>query len=92
MYFVLGLFIGAVMVYSYYSTQPEKIVYKTPLNPSQKKVLALFDTNTQVSSAQVKKLLKVSDATATRHLDDLEKAGEISQIGKTGRYVYYQKI
>ena len=92
MYFVLGLFIGAVMVYSYYSTQPEKIVYKNPLTASQKKLLALFDTKSKISNAQVKKLLKVSDATATRHLDELEAAGEITQIGKTGRYVYYQKV
>lgn len=91
MYFVLGLFIGAIMVYSYYSTQPVKVIYKTPLTTSQKKILALFETKSKISNAQVKKLLNISDATATRYLDELEEAGEITQIGKVGRSVYYQK-
>lgn len=92
MYFILGLFIGALIVYSHYSTQPEKIIYKTPLNTRQKKVLALLDTKAKISNAQVRKTLKISDATATRYLDELEKAGEIQQVGKTGRSVYYAKV
>jgi len=33
----------------------------------------------------------VSDATATRYLEELEKEGFIRQVGRTGRHVYYEK-
>jgi len=38
-----------------------------------------------------KKLLGVSDATATRYLEELEHEGLIKQQGETGKYTYYQK-
>jgi len=40
----------------------------------------------------VERLVKVSNATAERYLDELEKEGKIKQIGKTGHAVYYQLI
>ena len=91
MYFLLGLFLGGLMVYSYYSTQPVQVVYKTKLTAKQQTLLDLISSKTKVSNSQVQKLLKVSDATATRYLDELEQAGEIQQVGKTGRSVYYAK-
>jgi len=39
----------------------------------------------------VENLLLVSDATATRYLDELEKEGKIKQVGKTGKGVFYEK-
>lgn len=43
----------------------------------------------QVTNDEVEKLLHVSDATATRYLDQLEKEGKIRQVGKTGKYTHY---
>jgi Fic family protein len=40
----------------------------------------------------VEKLLHVSDATATRYLETLEKEGKIKQVGKTGKHTHYEKI
>jgi DNA-binding IclR family transcriptional regulator len=37
-------------------------------------------------------LLHVSDATATRYLETLEKEGKIKQVGKSGKYTHYEKI
>ncbi len=37
----------------------------------------------------VEKMFGVSDATATRYLDELEKEQKIRQIGKTGQNVFY---
>lgn len=48
--------------------------------------------NTKLTNADVENLLKVSDATATRYLDELEKEEKIRQVGKTGKHVYYEKI
>ena len=46
----------------------------------------------KITNDEVEKLLHVSDATATRYLDMLEKEGKIRQEGKTGKYVVYVKI
>ena len=56
------------------------------------KILTLFSKDSSVSNDEVEKLLHVSDATATRYLETLEKEGKIKQMGKTGRGVTYQKI
>ncbi len=45
-----------------------------------------------ITNDEVEKLLRVSDATATRYLDTLEKEGRVRQEGKTGRSVVYIKI
>lgn len=42
-----------------------------------------------VTNNDIEKLLGVSDATATRYLDELEKEGRIRQIGTTGQSVHY---
>ena len=54
------------------------------------KILELLKEKNKITNNDVEKLLGVSDATATRYLDELEKQGKIKQIGKTGRAVYYQ--
>lgn len=40
----------------------------------------------------MEKLLHVSDATATRYLDELEKEGKIKQVGTTGKHTRYERI
>jgi len=64
------------------------------------KVMGYFSRSTssgqegkvQVSNNDVEQLLGVSDATAGRYLDELEKQGKIRQVGQTGKYVVYEKI
>ncbi|KKP56167.1 MAG: hypothetical protein UR50_C0006G0002 [Parcubacteria group bacterium GW2011_GWC1_34_10] len=60
------------------------------------KILTLFSEkkngstgSPQVTNDEVEKLLHVSDATATRYLETLEKEGKIRQVGKTGKGVVY---
>jgi Fic family protein len=55
------------------------------------KIRELFGGGAKVTNNDVEKLLGVSDATATRYLDDLEKEKFIRQVGKTGGHVYYEK-
>lgn len=45
----------------------------------------------KITNDEVQKFLKISDATAERYLDDLEKMGLIQQMGKVGYQVYYKK-
>lgn len=48
-------------------------------------------TDDKLSNEEVRKLLNISDATACRYLDDLEKEGLIVQVGTDGPKVYYKK-
>ena len=45
----------------------------------------------RVKNDDVQKLCGVSDATATRYLEELEQEKLIKQIGDFGTYVYYEK-
>ena len=60
-------------------------------NPRREKILGLFGSTDQITNDDVQRALKVSDATATRYLDELEKIGAIRQIGKTGAGVVYRR-
>jgi len=53
------------------------------------KILELFKTRTEITNNDVEKLLGVSDASATNYLNELERAGKITQKGQTGRSVSY---
>ncbi|MBU2219714.1 winged helix-turn-helix transcriptional regulator [Patescibacteria group bacterium] len=59
---------------------------------SKQKIMAELGRVERVTNDDIQKLLGVSDATATRYLDELEKEGKIRQVGETGKYVYYEKI
>ncbi|MEI6040516.1 MAG: DeoR family transcriptional regulator [Candidatus Berkelbacteria bacterium] len=55
------------------------------------KVRGLISTQEKITNEEVQNLLKVSDATAERYLDELESSGLICQVGKTGTSTYYEK-
>ncbi len=55
------------------------------------KVRRMFNGQGRLANDDVEKLLGVSDATATRYLDELEREGLIRQVGTTGKHVYYEK-
>jgi len=48
-------------------------------------------TSDKITNDQIQELLGVSDATAERYLQDLEKQGKIHQVGATGHEVYYTR-
>ena len=53
------------------------------------KILVFLESNKKITNNDVEKLCKVSNATAERYLDELEKDGKIKQIGTEGRSVHY---
>lgn len=56
------------------------------------KIVAEATKRGLITNDQVEKLLRVSDATATRYLSQLEKEGKLHQEGKTGPGVKYTKM
>ncbi len=55
-------------------------------------ILGVLETQTPLTNNHIEQLLGISDATATRYLEELEKEGKIRQVGKTGQSVYYEKV
>lgn len=55
-------------------------------------VMELFERQEKVTNDDVEKLLSVSNATAERYLNELEKEGRIRQVGTTGQNVHYERI
>lgn len=52
-------------------------------------IVSLLKEKEKITNNDVKNLLNISDATATRYLEELEKKGVIEAKGK-GRGVFYQ--
>ena len=84
-----GVFLGVSMSKEF-SSRPSAAKTR-PSKADQQAILKLLTQQTEITNNDVEKLLAVSDATATRFLDSLEKSGVIEQKGKTGRGVYYSK-
>lgn len=56
------------------------------------KIMRLFNTKPHLTNEDVQKLLRVTNRTATRYFDELEKDGRVRQVGEVGRGVFYEKI
>jgi predicted HTH transcriptional regulator len=56
------------------------------------RVMTLFLKKSKITNNEVKDFLHVSDATAERYLNILEKENKIKQVGKTGKAVSYSRI
>lgn len=56
------------------------------------KIVEYLNMKGKVTNDEVEKLLHVSDATATRYLEQLEKEGKVKQVGRTGQSVSYSRI
>ena len=56
---------------------------------NKKKILEFVQENGQVQNNDVEKLARVSNATAERYLDELEKEGKLTQHGEIGQGVFY---
>lgn len=54
-------------------------------------IMRYLDSHNQITNDEVQAVLKVSDPTAERYLNELEHEGKITQIGRTGRNVIYKK-
>ena len=56
---------------------------------NKQKILTFIQTNGKIQNNDVEKLAGVSNATAERYLDELEKEGKLTQHGTIGQAVFY---
>lgn len=52
-------------------------------------IINYAQTHSRITNDEVEQLTNVSDATATRYLEELRQQGKLDQKGETGRGVYY---
>ena len=56
-------------------------------------ILGLMESGNQpLTNEHIRQMLGISEATATRYLDEMEKEGKVKQVGKTGAHVFYKKM
>lgn len=70
----------------------EKILYVMKgeeIHGSELKACGVTDITEGLTSANVEKLLDVSNNTALKYLNELEDEGKVRQVGGAGRGVYY---
>ncbi len=98
---IIGIGIGIAIVWHWvnkktaHSQCPSCISGEEKIKQERKNKILLALRNSKgnkITNNNVEKLVGVSDTTAERYLDELEKEGKIQQVGKTGRSVYYEKI
>jgi len=96
--FIIGYFVGKGEFEKTDAKQTEETEFF--INPADKEksenlaklkehVKTLSDG--QVNNKKVRDFLGVSDATACRYLDDLEKENFVKQVGHDGPNVYYER-
>lgn len=56
---------------------------------NKQKILAFVQEHEKIQNNDVEKLTGVSNATAERYLDELEKEGKLAQHGEIGQSVFY---
>lgn len=93
--FILILIILILVLIIFRKKQEKETVYQNTQQKekekNKKKILQELQNKQKITNNDIEKMLNISDATATRYLDDLEKQGKIKQVGKTGKHVYYEK-
>ena len=89
-YLIIGLVIG---FYIWQKFKPQNLFSEQSKQKAENKekiLLALRNSKgRKIQNNDVEKLLGVSDATAERYLDELEKEGKLTQRGKIGQGVFY---
>ncbi len=58
---------------------------------NKQKILAFVQEHGKIQNNDVEKLAGVSNATAERYLDELEKEGRLAQHGTIGQGVFYTR-
>lgn len=97
-YLLTGLVIGIAVMMVVVKSKMSEIAKLSPENKLTKlkyenisKLKDYFVSRDKITRFETQELLDVSDSTAVRYLDTLEKQGLITQVGIDGPMVYYQK-
>jgi predicted HTH transcriptional regulator len=97
--FIFGIVVGVAVVlflvkHKLENKKDSKLIEEKRRQKEEikRKILAILESKQRICNNDVEKTLGVSDATAERHLGELEKEDILKQVGKVGRSVYYEKV
>jgi len=95
-YLLIGLFLGLFIGYFIGKRNKAETFINDAERIKSENISKLKDylntrTDDQINNEEARKLLNVSDTTACRYLNDLEKENLIKQIGTDGPKVFYKK-
>jgi len=87
---IIGI-VGVLLGYHFAPRRKCDVVPKQSRNKRERKekILEFLRRNGKIQNNDVEKIAGVSNATAERYLDELEKAGVLIQHGKIGPSVFY---
>ncbi len=91
-YFILILVTIAGIVLGLYLGRKRKIVIMGQIQEKEEnkeKILEHIQENQKITNNEIEKLLGVSNATATRYTEELEREDKISQNDINGQGVHY---
>lgn len=92
--FAVGVVVGMLLRRSAADIADQKLgINQKQEEQKEKNLQQILDymlQNREIDNQRVQMLLHVSDSTAERYLDELEKSGKLVQIGKTGQSVTYR--
>ncbi|MBI2063989.1 MAG: DUF977 family protein [Candidatus Yanofskybacteria bacterium] len=94
-YLVIGICIGVGVVLWLKRKKSNKSIIKTQAEEKKRnkeQILGLLETQHPLTNNHVEQLLGISDATATRYLEELEREGKVRQVGDVGSGVFYEKV
>ena len=88
---IIGFALGWIL-----SSQKRKISFiskqQRDKEAGKESIYGLLETNHPLTNNDIEMMLGISDATATRYFEELEKEGKVRQVGETGRYVHYERV
>ncbi|MEK7200697.1 MAG: DUF977 family protein [Patescibacteria group bacterium] len=97
-FFILGVVVGGTLVWLVVKMterkKKETLIQRQAREKETNKeaVLGLLETQGKLTNNHIEMMLGISDATAERYLNELEKEGKVRQVGGTGSGVFYEKI
>jgi len=91
---IIGACIGFVIAYILKKEDNPVLIQKqkTEKKDNLEKIIKFVKEKGKISNNDVERICKVSNTSAWRYLEELEKQGEIKQVGNTGKHTYYKKI
>ena len=89
---VAGVILTLVLVKRSEKEKKESLIKKQAREKEANKeaILGILETQHPLTNNHVEQLLGISDATATRYFEELEKEGRVRQVGAAGRGAYYE--
>lgn len=57
---------------------------------NKEKIIALLAQKGEASNSDIREALGISERSAVRYMDELEREGKVEQVGNTGRNVMYR--